>query len=111
MAADNGCGWIEREELAADRLQDLIGVSSPKVCPANRAAKERVSRKEDRAVSFEQEAGRARGVAGRMDDAHGKRAEGDLFIVGQRLIRRQGRLKGQSEGLPLFLEPIVERPI
>src|SRR6266542_6693814 len=57
MSADDGHGAKKGDEFPADRGEDGLGVASPQIGPADRAAEESVAGEEDRLGPFEQEAG------------------------------------------------------
>src|SRR5262245_9217316 len=69
-AVDGEREWVlrQREEAAVDRLDDLVEVAVLELRGAAAAGEQRVAAEQDR-VPLEHEAGRAGGVAGRVDGA------------------------------------------
>src|SRR4249920_3205908 len=109
VSADDGRRSGQSEELAADRGEDRLRVAAPQVGAADRAAKERVTREEDRRRRVQEVAGRAGSVAGSVDRADGGLPEADDLAVGHRRTGRGGRLSAQAEEGRLFRQSVVER--
>lgn len=108
VAADDRGVARENEQFFPDRGEDGIGVSAPEVRPADGATKERVSREENGPVALEQEACRAGRMPRGMNRAQCVRAEADPLGIGERCVRRQGRLGAQPEEGGLLGERVVQ---
>src|SRR6266508_6270387 len=97
MSADDGRGAGKGEEFPADRGEDGLGVSSPQIGPADRAAEESVAGEEDGLGPFEQEAGGTGRVSRRVDRAQRGVSEADHLAVVDRGVRRKRRARRKPE--------------